>query len=363
MALTSTVPTSSTRTYLYDYTVHRWDSWHVDERTAQEPAGAVWSGGSLGLLKIAIVNQYCDLILPPVQNSVGACTYGIARSLATKAELHVFGLVQNGGPAREVEDAGVRYRLFRPTAGDQQLMRRLDRLARLYRPLNGGMTIPRSAAGWVYPGFGRAVARALARDRFDVILFQHTSQYIPVVRRWNPHTRLILNVHHEIYLQCNHRLLARRFRHLDRVTAVSGFVARQVARTFPWVSPAPAVISNGFDTREFAPDPPAPAPEGGPLRIMYAGAISPEKGLHVLIEAFTRVAAGLPTARLDIFGPQSSRPLDEIFPQRGDPLLPELQAFYEGNYLARLRELLPKDLASRVAFRGAVSREELVHGY
>lgn len=314
-------------------------------------------------LKIAIVNQYCDLILPPVQNSVGACTYGIAPRLATEAEVQVFGLAQDGGPTLDFKDQGVRYRLLATSTADRLLMRNFDRLAMLYRPLNGGMTIPRSAAGWVHPGYGREVAQELARGAFDIVFFQHNSQYIPVVRSKNPHTKLVLNVHHELYPQCNHRVLAGRFRHLDRVTTVSDFVAQQVARSFPRIKPAPIVVSNGFETTEFEPSPQRSGTKAVGHRIMYAGAVSPEKGVHVLIEAFRIVASHLPTARLDIFGAQSSRPLNEIFPQQGDPLLSALMPFYQGNYIAHLKSLLPREMANRVAFRGNVPREELVRGY
>jgi glycosyltransferase involved in cell wall biosynthesis len=314
-------------------------------------------------MKIAIVNQYCDTIMPPVQNSVGACTYGIASRLATAAEVQVFGLIHDGGPTQDFTDQGVRYRLLAASAPDLLLMRKFNRLAILYRPFNDGMTIPRSAAAWVHPGYGRKVADELARGAFDIVFFQHNSQYIPVVRRGNPHAKLVLNVHHELYPQCNHRLLARRFRHLDRVTAVSDFVAQQVARCFPEIKPAPFTVSNGIETTEFEASPQRSETEAVSHRIMYAGAVSPEKGVHVLIEAFRIVAPHFPTARLAIFGAHSSRPLNEMFPQQGDPLLSELAPLYQGDYIAHLKNLLPEELGDRVAFRGNVPREELVRGY
>jgi glycosyltransferase involved in cell wall biosynthesis len=314
-------------------------------------------------MKIAIVNQYCDIILPPFQNSVGACTYGIASRLATEAEVQVFGLTHDGNQTQDFIDQGVRYRLFAASALDLLLMRKFNRLASLYRPFNGGMTIPRSAAAWVHPGYGHKVAGELARGAFDIVFFQHNSQYIPIVRRSNPRAKLVLNVHHELYPQCNHRVLARRFRHLDRVTAVSDFVAQQVARGFPEIQPVPLTVSNGIETTEFEAIPQRSETGTVSHKIMYAGAVSPEKGVHVLIEAFRIVASNLPTARLDIFGSLSSRPLNEVFPQRGDPLLSELVPLYQADYVAYLKSLLPEQLADRVAFRGNVPREELVRGY
>ena len=42
-------------------------------------------------MKVAFVNQSIDTILPPRQNSVGACTYGVAPILAKSCEVVVYG--------------------------------------------------------------------------------------------------------------------------------------------------------------------------------------------------------------------------------------------------------------------------------
>ena len=43
-------------------------------------------------MKIAFVNQPIDKILPPNQNSVGACTFGAARSLAKLCDVVAYGM-------------------------------------------------------------------------------------------------------------------------------------------------------------------------------------------------------------------------------------------------------------------------------
>jgi hypothetical protein len=43
-------------------------------------------------MKIAIVRQPIDKILPPFQNSVGSCTYGAACALAKFCDVVVYGL-------------------------------------------------------------------------------------------------------------------------------------------------------------------------------------------------------------------------------------------------------------------------------
>ena len=52
-------------------------------------------------MKIAFVNQPIDAIIPPNQNSVGACTYWVARPFAKSAEVLVYGVKDTnpGDPA------------------------------------------------------------------------------------------------------------------------------------------------------------------------------------------------------------------------------------------------------------------------
>ena len=45
-------------------------------------------------MRIAFVNQPIDTIIPPNQNSVGACTYWVAHPLAQSAEVLVYGLTR-----------------------------------------------------------------------------------------------------------------------------------------------------------------------------------------------------------------------------------------------------------------------------
>ena len=73
-------------------------------------------------MKIAFVNQPIDTILPPNQNSVGACTYWVARQLAQTAQVLVYGLKDNhGDPAPWAEEPGIDFRFFPATRRDKWL--------------------------------------------------------------------------------------------------------------------------------------------------------------------------------------------------------------------------------------------------
>jgi hypothetical protein len=83
-----------------------------------------------GMMKIAFVNQPIDTIIPPNQNSVGACTYWVARPLAQSAEVLVYGLTDNhGNPASESRESGIDFRFFPATRKDKWRFSLLKKLA------------------------------------------------------------------------------------------------------------------------------------------------------------------------------------------------------------------------------------------
>jgi glycosyltransferase involved in cell wall biosynthesis len=76
-----------------------------------------------------------------------------------------------------------------------------------------------------------------------------------------------------------------------------------------------AVVMNTFDERLLPLN--DGARDGHSFRIVYHGTVTPHYGLDILVEAFARVAAGLPDSRLDIYGegdavPQLRHRADEL---------------------------------------------------
>ena len=167
-------------------------------------------------MKIAFVSQPIDTIIPPYQNSVGACTYWVARPLAHSAEVVVYGLTDNHENFTPLaEDSGIDYRFFpatRPTSG--------------YTPCRGNWPSsfaarrPISTSRWWYPGYGRQVAEDLRKQDCDVIHLQHCSQYAPVIRALNPKAKIVLHLHAEWFSQSNPAVLASRLDSVDLVTTV-----------------------------------------------------------------------------------------------------------------------------------------------
>jgi glycosyltransferase involved in cell wall biosynthesis len=71
------------------------------------------------------------------------------------------------------------------------------------------------------------------------------------------------------------------------------------------------------------------SPRGSKLkRILYAGAISPHRGLHTLLEAFKTVVEKYPNVHLDLVGPQGNYALQETFDIRDQALRKSVAPYY-----------------------------------
>lgn len=124
----------------------------------------------------------------------------------------------------------------------------------------------------------------------------------------------------------------------DHVCAVSQFVG-ETTRQLLNLGPIPIrVILNPVDLSVFRPQPEIP-PEDGLLT--YVGTVIAKKGIRQLVDAMPRIIAGYPSARLVVYGN------DTTDPGTG------------GSYIAALLKRVPPKLRDRVTFAGAVSRDRL----
>jgi glycosyltransferase involved in cell wall biosynthesis len=329
-------------------------------------------------MKIAFVNQPIDTIIPPNQNSVGACTYWVARPLSQSAEVLVYGLRDNhGNPASEGRESGIDFRFFSATREDKWRFSLLNKLAKLFP-----RSTPISTSRWLFPDYGRRVAADLQRQGCDVIHLQHCSQYAPAIRALNPGSKIVLHLHSEWFSQSNPRVLARRLCAVDLVTTVGDYVTDKTRQSFPVVADRCETTYNGIDVGEFVKEYDYSQSRRRKVkRILYSGAVSPHKGLHVLLDAFVMVARQYPDVVLDVVGPIGNYPIQESFDVRDVEAIRRVAPFYANSlwgllkskilgkasdknaYLNYLQAGLPADVAAKVWFLGMYQRPELVDRY
>jgi glycosyltransferase involved in cell wall biosynthesis len=101
-----------------------------------------------------------------------------------------------------------------------------------------------------------------------------------------------------------------------------------------------------------------------PRRILFVGRVVPDKGLHILIEAFNGLVEELPHAELAIVGPipMIARASLAIHTST-EPMVRELAKFGGARFDRYLRSCLTPAAAKRVTITGEVSRKELLHHY
>jgi hypothetical protein len=138
----------------------------------------------------------------------------------------------------------------------------------------------------------------------------------------------------------DYNLLRRQLANIDAVVTVSDFVTDRARARFPGYAAAIHTIGNGVDVGRFLPDPNrdgALAPAEKP-RLLFVGRISPDKGVHLLIEAFERVARERPDIELTLIGKVGMLPFDLVSLLLSDDpdALDSLRPFYGRSTLAWL---------------------------
>ncbi len=326
-------------------------------------------------MKIAFVSQAIDRIVPPNQNSVGTCTLGAARKLARYADVLVYAL--KDGEKTPASENGVTFRLLTATLRDRLLFDAQNKRAKLF-----GRVSPISTSAWLFPDYGRQVAADLQHEGCDVIHLQHCAQYAPIIRAFNPGAKIVLHLHAEWFSQMNSAVLTKRLQAVDLVTTVGDYVTEKTRRAFPLIAHRCATTYNGVDVQEFPREADYCAGRNRKVkRILYSGAVSPHKGVHVLLDAFALVAREYPDVHLDIVGPLGNYPLEEKFDLKDVKTIRSVRPLYTSgrwssrksllgalglckpSYLTYLEGKLTPDIAGKVMITGMVPRQELLQRY
>jgi glycosyltransferase involved in cell wall biosynthesis len=328
-------------------------------------------------MRVAFVNQPIDTILPPYQSSVGGCTYGAACSLSRFCDVVVYGTRnQHKDFPAEFREQNAHFRFFSVPLSDRLIAQAKGKYSKVF-----ALCSPSSSSEWLFRTFGRQVAEDLRSQACDVIQVQHCSQYLPVIRALNPSAKIVLQLHAEWFSQNRPVILERRLRHVDLVTTVSDYITEKTRQQFPMIANRCHTMYNAVDAAEFSRERNGGVSPPREKRLLYAGALSPHKGLHILLDAFSMVVNEYPEVRLDIVGSPASYPLAETFELRDRELIESVYPFYaydwiprlkaklslappdSGTYLAHVKERLSAEASGKVAFRGFVPRPELVDLY
>jgi glycosyltransferase involved in cell wall biosynthesis len=328
-------------------------------------------------MKVAFVCQPFDVVAPPCLNSVGYYTWGAARALGPEHSVAVYACAH----AHEHVDpkaTSFPLRLIEASPRDLALFRIRTKLGPLFP-----IWSPLSTSSLLYPDYGRRVAVDLGREHWDVIHIQHCPQYAPLIRQHNPGARIVLQLHSEWFSQSDFVQVQSWLDSVDLLLGVSEHIARKLRRDFPKVASRCRALHYAVDPAEFAREKDYGAMrKRKQKRVLFAGAVSPQKGPHVLIDAFKILAQSIPDVHLDFAGGLTTYPIEENFDVLDTDTVRALRPYYserlssliarrlgifasnESTYGQFLRSQIGPELAQKVSFIGHIGeRNSLVDRY
>lgn len=325
-------------------------------------------------MKIGMVAQPWDEVRPPGQGgtSVGIVASELAHRLASANSVTVYGKRFGGQDESATGEGGVVHRRY-----SVKLERYLHRGIEVIEPDidRGWFKLPYFASARYFRRYAERIARDLANDGCEIAHVHNFSQYLPLIRARSPRIRLVLHMHCGWLVELDRSVIERRLQHADLIIGPSDYVTEGVRRRFPELAARCTTLYNGVDLDHFSPEPEARSSDAVP-RVLYVSRVSPEKGVHVLLEAFERVLRAMPEARLDIYGPIVQIPYNFCAGLSDQPEVRALKRFYRGgpmnrmglarqhaHYLVEMQGRHAGIVGSSVVFRGPRSHADLLGAY
>jgi glycosyltransferase involved in cell wall biosynthesis len=153
-------------------------------------------------------------------------------------------------------------------------------------------------------------------------------------------------------------LIDNRLKHVDAIIGCSDYIANQVKTRFPHYADRCVTLYNGADIVRLSEHSPVPL-EKECKRVLFVGRVSPEKGIHVLLDAYKLVTVQEPKAQLRIVGGPYIQPLSFHINRSSDPMVKGLRRFYTFNYMEYLRESAKAMPQNCVSFLGHFAHSDL----
>jgi glycosyltransferase involved in cell wall biosynthesis len=302
--------------------------------------------GSLLRMRLAIINQPFDRVSFPVEGgSIKIWSHKVAAILKSlNHDVTVYARRGRNQTAAE-RFQNVAYR--RVAAFSEPAL--LERFPQLW-----SISWPPHAWAIAYSTYFLRVAADLRRLQPDCVLVHNYSQALPILRAFCRSTKIALMMHCAWLQQFDRRMLGNRLAHADLLLGCSGFISAGIRKSFPQYSEKIRTVCNGADLDAA---PPAVRLRNPARRVLFVGRISPEKGVHILVEAWEHVRATHPQANLRIAGPRAVMTPALLGDPLGDPLVEALVPMCGPSYASAWK------LHPSIQFTGHIAHSKLLDEY
>ncbi len=304
-------------------------------------------------MRIAIVSQPLDLLIPPYENSIGIWTNRIARQISRSNPVTVFAKrnrVQQSIPSQP----NLRYVFVSSLP---------NRVVSFFGKIVPDGKLPVYAWQTYYLDYILPIALQIRREGFDIIHVHNFSQFVPVLRHFNPHAKIVLHMNCEWLSQLDYDVMDQRIQTSDLVLGSSDYISNKIRDRYPHHEANCKTCYNGVDVDMFRGVNGQRVDHREKRHIMFVGRVSPEKGVHDLIEAFCDIAERFPDVDLDIVGPGGAMPKAFIVDTSDDPEIAALARFYDETYDTQLKRQIPSHLQKRIHFWGGIDHSEITEYY
>ncbi|MDZ7289971.1 MAG: glycosyltransferase family 4 protein [candidate division KSB1 bacterium] len=312
-----------------------------------------------GQIKVAVV-PHPQNVFPPTSGSVANVVWESARRLASRCEVTIFSRRQ----ARLEKFSLVQGVKIRRVAVkfDERVVLPIVRRLQHYLALEKFFLF----RFYFYLSFIIKTAFLIRRQGCQIIHLHNYSQFAPVIRFFNPHGKIILHMHCHWLIEMDFKTVNRRLRCVDLIISPSDSISEQTRRRFPEHASKCLTVPNGVDTSTFhrlqgeaVEAVRSSAGLNGKDVILFVGRLTPEKGVHVLIEAMATVRKMFPNAILVLAGGEYFTPISAKV--KTDLLYQQFENL-KRNYHDYLNDLIARYKLEAI-FVGYQSQERLVHFY
>ena len=320
--------------------------------------------------RVAIVGQPWENVEPDVGSSISIIANGLARCLARDWRVTIYGRRWPGQKHFEINSEKIEFRRFTVTDKHQRILIAILSVLACWK---------RKRVNYMFSYFYHffyflRAALSVRASKCDVVLVINFLQGAAIIKFFNPSAAVCLRMGCEWLTQFASVASGRRLRNVDLIIGVSEYISQSIRIRFPEGAARCFTVYNGVDTTRFCPLLGVPPQKQNIQRILFVARVSPEKGAHVLIQAFKILAESRPALRLDIVGGAGMLPYIYLAPDPDDQAIATLEPFY-GNrlcdivrrhvrgrsYIGELAAEVAGD--ERIVFHGPVSHSETIDFY
>lgn len=269
------------------------------------------------------------------QGSVPIWTSQVARRLSRQHEVYIYSRRFRETPRDETEG---RLRYVRVSAPlDPWVTQFVLPVTRLSKP-----RLPLMSSPLYFRQYFSRAAEDMARKGIDVVHVHSFPQAACIIRSIYPTVKIVVHLHVEWLNLLPESVATRQIQDADLVLGCSEFISGKMRQALPAYSAKIRTVYNAVDVETFYEKERSNSQPNRERKILMVGRISPEKGVHTLLDGLHTLIGEDHNIRLEIIGPDWVVPKEVIVDVTDSKLVSQLKPFYRTTLLGNLCTWLKK---------------------